>query len=125
MMPVGRGAWCRFDRRQSGLSGPTGRHYELMGRAPGVEPKTLLVDGYNVIRRTPALAAAERHSLAGGRDPLLTAPPPPYPHPPHPPIAAFDPHRAAARVGGASLPPPSSGGAPTRRMRITAGSCAA
>src|SRR5258708_27524549 len=90
MMPVGRGAWCRFDRRQSGLSGPTGRHYELMGRARGVERKTLVVEGYNVIGRRPALAAAERHSLAGGRDALLTALRASYRHTAHTVIVVFD-----------------------------------
>src|SRR5260370_23555665 len=96
MMPVGRGAlWrldrhYRHDRRQSGSSGPTGRRHELMGGAPGVEPETLLVDGYNVIRRTPALAAAERHSLAGGRDALLTALRASYRHTAHTVILVFD-----------------------------------
>lgn len=32
----------------------------------------VLVDGYNVIRRTPALAQLERHSLQHGRDALAT-----------------------------------------------------
>lgn len=36
-----------------------------------MDPTTYLVDGYNVIRRTPRFAAAERHSLEGGRDALL------------------------------------------------------
>src|SRR5258706_8570576 len=61
-----------------------------MGRAPGMEPKTLLVDGYNVIRRTPALAAAERHSRAGGRDALLTALRASYRHTAHTVIVVFD-----------------------------------
>jgi predicted RNA-binding protein with PIN domain len=55
-----------------------------------VEPETLLVDGYNVIRRTPALAAAERHSLAGGRDALLTALRASYRHTAHTVIVVFD-----------------------------------
>jgi predicted RNA-binding protein with PIN domain len=55
-----------------------------------MEPKTLLVDGYNVIRRTPALAAAERHSLAGGRDALLTALRASYRHTAHTVIVVFD-----------------------------------
>jgi predicted RNA-binding protein with PIN domain len=55
-----------------------------------VEPETLLVDGYNVIRTTPALAAAERHSLAGGRDALLTALRASYRHTAHTVIVVFD-----------------------------------
>jgi uncharacterized protein len=55
-----------------------------------VEPETLLVDGYNVIRRTPALAAAERYSLAGGRDALLTALRASYRHTAHTVIVVFD-----------------------------------
>ena len=31
-------------------------------------PRTIYVDGYNVIRNTPALLQAERVSLAAGRD---------------------------------------------------------
>ena len=36
-----------------------------------VGPKLILIDGYNVIRRTPGLAAAERVSLATGREALI------------------------------------------------------
>ncbi|HEY7984687.1 MAG TPA: NYN domain-containing protein [Ktedonobacterales bacterium] len=39
--------------------------------SPGVEPCCKLVDGYNVIRRLPALRAAERRGLAEGRAALL------------------------------------------------------
>ncbi len=36
-----------------------------------MEPRTLLIDGYNVIRRTPGLAHAEQASMAAGRDALI------------------------------------------------------
>lgn len=35
-------------------------------------PRLILIDGYNVIRRTPGLAAAERANLAAGREALIT-----------------------------------------------------
>jgi predicted RNA-binding protein with PIN domain len=36
-----------------------------------MEPQLILIDGYNVIRRTPALAVAERHGLEAARRALL------------------------------------------------------
>lgn len=36
------------------------------------ESRTVLIDGYNVIRRTPQLAQAEKRSLQHGRDALIT-----------------------------------------------------
>jgi len=60
-----------------------------------VQPQTILVDGYNVIRRTPALAAAEQQSLAGGRDALLTALCASYRHSAHRVVVVFDGDGAA------------------------------
>ncbi|HET9110850.1 MAG TPA: NYN domain-containing protein [Ktedonobacterales bacterium] len=53
-------------------------------------PRTIYVDGYNVIRNTPALAQAERASLAAGRDALLARLAARYRHTPHRVIVVFD-----------------------------------
>lgn len=53
-------------------------------------PRTIYVDGYNVIRNTPALAQAERASLAAGRDALLTRLAARYRHTPHRVVVVFD-----------------------------------
>lgn len=53
-------------------------------------PRTILVDGYNVIRNTFALAQAERVSLAAGREALLTRLLARYRHTPHTVVVVFD-----------------------------------
>ena len=58
-------------------------------------PRTIYVDGYNVIRNTPALAQAERVSLATGRDTLLARLAARYRHTPHHVVVVFDGDGAA------------------------------
>ncbi len=53
-------------------------------------PRTILIDGYNVIRRIPALAAAERVNLEAGRAALLSQLVARYRHTPHTVIVVFD-----------------------------------
>ncbi len=53
-------------------------------------PQTILVDGYNVIRNIPGLAAAERVSLRNGRETLLQQIAARYRHTPHRIIVVFD-----------------------------------
>lgn len=53
-------------------------------------PRTIYVDGYNVIRNTPALAQAERVSLAAGREALLARLAGRYRHTPHRVVVVFD-----------------------------------
>jgi uncharacterized protein len=53
-------------------------------------PRTIYVDGYNVIRNTPALTQAERKSLAAGRDALLARLTARYRHTPHRVVVVFD-----------------------------------
>jgi uncharacterized protein len=53
-------------------------------------PQTILVDGYNVIRNLPGLAAAERISLHNGRETLLRQIAARYRHTPHRVIVVFD-----------------------------------
>ncbi len=53
-------------------------------------PRTILVDGYNVIRNIPGLAAAERVSLQHGRETLLKQIAARYRHTPHRVIVVFD-----------------------------------
>lgn len=53
-------------------------------------PRTIFVDGYNVIRNTPALAQVERDSLAAGRDALLARLAGKYRHTPHRVVVVFD-----------------------------------
>ncbi|HEX9069484.1 MAG TPA: NYN domain-containing protein [Ktedonobacterales bacterium] len=52
--------------------------------------RTILIDGYNVIRNTPGLLAAERVSLAHGRDVLLAQVRATYRHTPHRVTVVFD-----------------------------------
>lgn len=53
-------------------------------------PRTIFVDGYNVIRNTPALAHLELTSLAAGREALLTRLAARYRHTPHRIVVVFD-----------------------------------
>lgn len=53
-------------------------------------PRTILIDGYNVIRNVPALAAAERLSLRDGREALLAQVIARYRHTPHRIVVVFD-----------------------------------
>ncbi|MGZ3581948.1 MAG: NYN domain-containing protein [Ktedonobacterales bacterium] len=53
-------------------------------------PRTILIDGYNVIRNIPALAAAERLSLRDGREALLAQVVARYRHTPHRVVVVFD-----------------------------------
>lgn len=53
-------------------------------------PRTILIDGYNVIKNTPGLAAAERVSLETGRNTLLGQLRAKYRHTPHSVIVVFD-----------------------------------
>lgn len=55
-----------------------------------MEPKTYLIDGYNVIRNTPGLAAAERLGLAVGRDRLVALVAAKLRHTPHAAVVVFD-----------------------------------
>jgi predicted RNA-binding protein with PIN domain len=55
-----------------------------------MEPRLILIDGYNVIRNTPGLAAADRMSLAAGRDALLQRVTAAYRHTPHRVVVVFD-----------------------------------
>lgn len=52
--------------------------------------RVILVDGYNVIRRAPELLAAERRSLASGREALLAQIRATYQSAPHRVIVVFD-----------------------------------
>lgn len=61
--------------------------------AHGMDPAailTILVDGYNVIRNTPGMAAAEKLSLEAGREALCTRIVARYCHTPHRVIVVFD-----------------------------------
>lgn len=53
-------------------------------------PRTILIDGYNVIRNIPALLAAERLSLRDGREALLRQVVARYRHTPHRVVIVFD-----------------------------------
>jgi predicted RNA-binding protein with PIN domain len=55
-----------------------------------VGPRTILIDGYNVIRNLPALLAAERLSLRHGREALLAQVVARYRHTPHRIVVVFD-----------------------------------
>jgi uncharacterized protein len=61
-------------------------------------PRCLLIDGYNVIRRMPALRAAEAESLAAGRAALLSLLIGQYRHTPHCVLVVFDGHGATQTV---------------------------
>jgi len=55
-----------------------------------MDPKLILIDGYNVIRNTPGLAAAERKSLSTGREALLAQVSGRFRHTPHRVVVVFD-----------------------------------
>jgi predicted RNA-binding protein with PIN domain len=55
-----------------------------------MEPKMILIDGYNVIKNTPDLRAAERQSLATARDALVRKLVAKYRHTPHQVVVVFD-----------------------------------
>jgi predicted RNA-binding protein with PIN domain len=55
-----------------------------------MEPRTILIDGYNVIRNTPGLIAAERLGLAAGRDALLGLVAARFRHTAHTVVVVFD-----------------------------------
>ncbi len=55
-----------------------------------MEPKLILIDGYNVIKNTPDLQAVERHSLAAARDALVRKLSAKYRHTPHQVVVVFD-----------------------------------
>lgn len=63
-----------------------------------MEPLLILIDGYNVIRKTPALLAAERVSLAAGREALLERVAAAFRHTPHRAVVVFDGDGAAESV---------------------------
>ncbi len=63
---------------------------DLPGGERVLGPRTILIDGYNVIRRTPSLAAAERSSLEAGRAALLAQVIARYRPTPHTVIVVFD-----------------------------------
>lgn len=53
-------------------------------------PRLILVDGYNVIRNVPGLAAAERRGLEAGREALVQQLRARYRHTPHRVVIVFD-----------------------------------
>src|SRR5215813_13692452 len=55
-----------------------------------MEPKIILIDGYNVIKNTPGLLAVERQSLAAARDALVRQLIAKYRHTPHQVVVVFD-----------------------------------
>ncbi|HEU5370229.1 MAG TPA: NYN domain-containing protein [Ktedonobacterales bacterium] len=55
-----------------------------------MEPKLILIDGYNVIKNTPELLAVERRSLAAARDALVQKLIAKYRHTPHQVVVVFD-----------------------------------
>jgi predicted RNA-binding protein with PIN domain len=55
-----------------------------------MEPKLILIDGYNVIKNTPELLAVERRSLAAARDALVRKLIAGYRHTPHQVVVVFD-----------------------------------
>lgn len=55
-----------------------------------MDPKLILIDGYNVIRNMPGLAAAERKSLSAGREALLAQVSGRFRHTPHRVVVVFD-----------------------------------
>lgn len=55
-----------------------------------MEARTILIDGYNVIRNVPALAVADARSLAAGRDALLAQVVARYRGTPHRVLVIFD-----------------------------------
>lgn len=63
-----------------------------------MDPTLILIDGYNVIRRTPSLAAAERHSLLTARETLVAQVVTRYRGTPHRVIVVFDGQAATESV---------------------------
>jgi len=55
-----------------------------------MEPKLILVDGYNVIKNTPELLAVERRSLSAAREALVRKLSAKYRHTAHQVIVVFD-----------------------------------
>ncbi len=53
-------------------------------------PKTILFDGYNIVRNMPGMAQAEHVSLASGREALITRLVAAYRHTPHQVVVVFD-----------------------------------
>ncbi len=72
--------------------------HRIAGEEERVGPRTILVDGYNVIRNTPGLAAAEQVSLQAGRDALLSSLAARFRHTPHRVIVVFDGNGSAETV---------------------------
>ncbi|HKV83751.1 MAG TPA: NYN domain-containing protein [Ktedonobacterales bacterium] len=58
--------------------------------ADGIGPRLIVIDGYNMIRRTPRLAAAERNSLEAGRAALIALVTQRYRCTPHHVMIVFD-----------------------------------
>ncbi|HEY7833857.1 MAG TPA: NYN domain-containing protein [Ktedonobacterales bacterium] len=67
-------------------------------RRTRLETRTILIDGYNVIRNVPALAVAEARALAAGRDALLARVEDRYRGTPHRVLVVFDGDGPARRV---------------------------
>ncbi len=55
-----------------------------------MEPKLILVDGYNIIKNTEAFLAAQRQSLSAARDALVKQLVNRYRHTPHQVVVIFD-----------------------------------
>lgn len=55
-----------------------------------MEPKLILIDGYNVIKNTPEFQAIERRSLSAAREALVRKLSAKYRHTPHQVIVVFD-----------------------------------
>lgn len=55
-----------------------------------MDPRCIVIDGYNIIRNTPSLRAAEARGLASARDALLALVVARYRHTPHHVIVVFD-----------------------------------
>lgn len=67
----------------------------LVGKTgAAMEPKLILIDGYNVIKNTPGLLAVERQSLAAARDTLVRQLIAKYRHTPHQVVVVFDGQQA-------------------------------
>lgn len=63
-----------------------------------MDPQCVLIDGYNVIRNTPSLTAAERHGLSAGREALLAQVIAHFRHMPHRVVVVFDGDQASETV---------------------------
>lgn len=55
-----------------------------------MDPRCVVIDGYNIIRNTPSLQAAEARGLAAARDALLALVVARYRHTPHRVVVVFD-----------------------------------